>query len=632
MEVLLNYPSEILNEIFGYLLKDDVKNLHNNQQLAPFYLKSKYHTKLLYSIFKRVTWPPIEHILTLPLFIETNTWFTPDVLEFKFQQELMQIPEQYLSRFSSINQNSFNFMTGEEYTKISHLRNLKVLMIDLKGYHFDLHFPENLRILHLKHLNTALPFLPKLRELKVEFGIVPEIPPNLKKLHLQNVSTKEDFPDSLIDLEYKFDKPMDLLYLHNLKILKIGLVDGFVLPQSLTALNCELNGEADLTYLTNLDDVFLKFGLAVLPKSVTKLVYNFCFIKDLTNLKELPLEMLGIYGCDCLSPEVLDVVYPSSLKKLHIWNTEIEDELAPIITQYMRFNHIPPNLELFDFNGFGPESHNILIDSTIVWPNTLRELRFTGIGGFFDPREQMNDFKCLHDVTWPCGLKSLTLTGIDLIVDSNLEELKLEHLGLERHVKYNANATPVPRLQIVHKSPFKLTANLKEVAFHSCNLELTEELFLQVPLLSRLELMACSIVVQQIVVIPNTVREIVIKACNISSEQLSLVVWPSELVTLNLTNNLLDLFDFSVITGQLKLIMFTGNRAIPKIPHWEEICNEVTVLKDPDWTFEKYVKLDDLGGAYTIERRRGEKQTIVVVVMSGKTVVYQEGTTTEVNI
>lgn len=668
MNILLQYPPEILNLVFSYLSTDDIRLLGDNEPiLAPFYRVCKYR-KLVIGAYSSLddwggkTGPPVVNAQQLPLFMEINkAWFLPQSVDLQFvnANDLLYVPIEYLNQFKCIEYTPrYIKIPIREYEKISHVDNIRTLALQFNGWgsaEVIERFPLYLEHLHIRYIPISLELPPQLRELSMaggSFASLTLLPPKLKKLmisELYNLDYDIRLPRTLVELEWlTIPHPIDFLYLTELETLRINcLLDGFKLPSSLTTLQC--HGSAAVTelhMLENLTSVTLNAtsGKCSFPPGLRYLEYTESMLSDLRFLESLThLESLKLFHCQITSTLVLDIAYPKQLQMINfdrLIATVVKDG-EELETGILKFSKLPPNLELFsismDYMG-APHGHHhqkILIDSSIVWPNSIKLLVIDTFGGFY--KHNSEDHSCVDGIVWPLELQTLRLPdmGLKQIRNTNLGQLQsLQKLVLDHEVEV---MDPIPKAaqpndelyMRIDELPVNLQSQLSHIYFDRVNFTLSNELFKLVPSLTKLEVLHCAIEIPAIVEVSKSVREIQIHQSQLTSEQWNNIDCPECLEVLSLRGNLLCSFDFATVNEYMQQLHLWGNplraSVLSQLSQWDRICEMIPLLEVDDWKVHSYFYVPEIGGEYRIikEGRIHRDVEIIDIVMTlDKVVVY----------
>lgn len=400
--ILNTYPSELLEQIFLYLLADDVKHLEEVAFLHPFYLQSKYRIMKLDSQKY-----PSMHSLSLTLFMDRNPWFVPKTLQSVNPLVLQLIPEEYLSRFENIDLE--RVINLGEYSQISHLKNIRKLQLAMTGPELQLPtFQKNLKTLNLRYHRGETTF-PDVRELGY-FGSLrfDKLPPNLVKLDLWGVNQldfKLKLPQTLLHMKLDYMRGIartflgDILYL-DLESLEINFsINLLKVPTTLTSLICgehpifsaaepQATDLSDLRFLENLKKVEIRSGQFILPESVKSLQY-----------------------LDYAAAKFLDSHdFPEDITSLKLYTLElVYAELSPEFK-------LPSNLEVFSLGDLNGTGHGI----NMKWPESLKEIH---IG-----RRLESDGTYISGVL-PAGLRTLSLNNVGKVVSNPTSDPGLFEIG-----------------------------------------------------------------------------------------------------------------------------------------------------------------------------------------------------------
>lgn len=625
MKILLEYPPEILNEILLNLLVDELQKL-NESSLNPYYLSRKYNTVKLYNSWKFLKSPTI-HSLALSIFIDVNkAWFKPSILQFDRISDILVVPSNDLVKFQNIDHSGNSYLDPSQFAKISHLRNLRSLGLDCN----DLpNLPDSVRKLRLRRLcRLELPAHVEQLQFEGEFLSLEVLPLKLKSLDVslvKKLDLKVKLPMNLVDLRYKFTEIMkhteimDLLYLTSLKTLEIdGYIDQFILPDSIMNLTCS-SRYRDFTFLRNLKKVKLvnSVGRFTFPETVVDLEFESCSLGDLHQLQELPLKKLILKSCKITSADALNLRYPQCLKVLQIEDLKLVQNSS---TDFI-FSQLPNQLELFTLGLHANKKSTF--DNRVSWPQSLTTIDLNGICGFVNN----NGFE------WPLGLRSLSLLRMSWtsIVNTNLD--KLQDLQLLKYDNFVKVFDTIPEssksdLWLVYcrldHIPYDLSGNVL-IENHTLLLSNT----LAYSKVNKLRFQCCDLIIPKAFVLPPSLHEILVVGCKLTSEKWNKFICPRKVQKLDLRNNLLELFKLSVITEEMKEIRLEGNRIKPFIlPHWETISKVLPSLQH-DWLFSRYLKVEDLGGVYVLEKL---KEKAILFISKTKVVVFESGRKVDIDL
>lgn len=637
--LLLEYPPEILNQIFFNLLYEDVKELEAEVELTPFYMECKYrHIRLhppRYRSYNQI-WPPLVHALALPLYmsqlrLKVLEFFEPSI-------DLSVIPREILAKFEHIDHVGSYYLSPADCRMVSDLDNIRTLKVDCESKDFP-KFPKCLEILHVAQFEGQFQFPQQLVELELDRGSLhQELPLNLRKLILGNVrigNWRVKLPETLVQLELDYaGREIDLLSLCNLEVLKFRFIGGTQL---------------DLAVLERLRKVDVSNGQCIFPKSVVDIVHRDSTI-DLQNIQELPfLKSLELLNCEVGKTEVLDVKYPSSLKVMRVERLRVKNsnqaypdillnKLVPS-DSIVKFSNLPSNLrefnldfhEPFDYGNF-IDPGRIRIDSKVEWPESVREISLGNFGGF-SKNILEHPGNILDGMVFPLGLKKLSILEVPLklIVNTNLADLNLQLLQLDQKIV-------IPdRLHITHvmkRNSQSLQPDQKEASFKHLTMIITNDWFSS-PSLTALFLRKCTLTIPKQVILPSTVRELVMDNCKLTTSQWNLFVCPPHLEKLSLLHNLLDNFDLSSTGTKLEIVQLTGNpfkeEMLEQVPRWKEIRKILPCLNTTGWKLDSWSRLPDLGDAYTVEKvlsdQFGQREIVIIIITAVEIVVHEYGRT-----
>lgn len=653
--VLHEYPPEILSQIFFFLLELDVIELVD-PPLSAFYLQCKHRNKDLDAL-KSSAGSPLPHninSITLQLFLQVNKWFRPVNLAFTKATSLQGVPRETLERFRSIYQLDSYRLDKEDYEEISYLDNIKNLSLDLEMTDLP-RLPKNLQKLDLLEYNGTAPIVAPLKELDIHGGMISNLsllPSTLTRLHmceLLGVNLADKLPLNLVDLDIA-DIPIefvvDFLYLKQLRVFSIEeSLDNIVLPNTLTSLKCWDSGKCsnynNYPQLTILEICNSNcHGVWHFPNSLTQLKYFNCFLHDVAFVENTIVQKFELCKTFHCSSSGLNLRYPSSLtlliiKEITILRTSPERKKD---TQIIKFDHLPDNLKEFHFlyhrESIGEDfsfPEKVRFDTTTRWPNSVHKILLHDIGGFQNGDLQAHS--CLTGAKWPLELRELSIIckSLKIIRDTNLGDAKnLCLLNLDSEVTVLdqvANQALNPRHTIFRNALcYQSCSRLVSVRFEKVTVSISREWLLQIPKVKNLEFNSCVIATPKPFNLPLTVRELVLEKCDLTSDQWSMFSCPVGLEVLNLIDNSLTLFDVSTINQKLRYLLLRGNNVKPWfIPYWKEVCGKEHTLVIGNWKFNGYTKIDELGGAYTIQKYRNgvADRTVTIAVIPRLLIVYE---------
>lgn len=651
MNLLHQYPTEILHQIFLHLLADDVKNLIEDPVLAPFYRQCRYkNVKLIGEPdFGHWSEKALEqgwiHNRIFPLFAEVNRdWFPSKLMSLQVGDvfALSTVPEKCLQQFGHVDVGST--LAADQFLFISHLENIRTLRFHGQNRGLKIpKFPKNILILSLE-VSGDFPIPLQLIELEMcyeSLSTLPPFPPNLKRLSLKWLFSADRHEEHMELIPIQDGDSVDLLNLQNLQVLTFdGPLDRISLPLSITTLSCNMKFSqlTDLTFLKRLKKVklFKSSGNIILPRSVTDLVYLNGKLEEITDVQHLPLlESFEVRRCILRCPQILDLKYPASLKRIHLADLIVSKCGSLFIaanSEIFSFNHLPDKLELFRLDlleGRSFMGRQLVLDSKINWPNSLKTIYLRSLRGFHNTDGQFVD-----DLKWPAKLNSLSLLEIPITLfrDTHWSELSelmfLEVSGIGDFS--GVNSTPLATTQS------ELPSTMKKVKLSSQTLIPNMQWFIQMPALTTLILSNCTIsICEPILELPDTIRVLQIKNCKLTSGQWNKFVCPAQLERLNLEENGLDLFNFSIISDYLQELRLRGNLISPEsLPFWKSACEHLPMLST-GWEFETYVRVADLGGVYTVEKKiwQGSKsmrsqnpitRIVTIVTSKDKMTIYED--------